>query len=82
MKLLIYYRLSYWRYVMSYNAECQARYNATKKGKARKRRWQQNMTPEQREKQRIAKREYMRRRRKCAKEEELQKSNFFVEATS
>lgn len=67
---------------MSYNAECQARYNATEKGKARKRRWQQNMTDDQREKQRIAKCEYMRQRRKCAKEGKLQELNFFVEATS
>lgn len=67
---------------MNYDPECQARYNATEKGKARKRRWQQNMTPEQKEKQRISKCEYMRRRRKCAKEEKLQKSNFFVEAIS
>ena len=47
---------------MSYDSEAQARYNATEKGKARKRKWQQNMTPEQKEKQRIAKRDYMRRK--------------------
>jgi hypothetical protein len=47
---------------MSYDPETQARYNATEKGKARKRKWQQSMTPEQLEKQREAKREYMRRK--------------------
>lgn len=45
-----------------YDPKVQARYNATEKGKARKREWQQNMTPEQKEKQKIAKREYMRRK--------------------
>ena len=48
---------------MAYDPESQSRYNATEKGKARKRKWVEQMTPEQREKQRIAKREYMRRKR-------------------
>ena len=52
---------------MSYNAEVQARYNATEKGKSRKRRWAAKMTEEQREKQRLAKREYQKRRREKLK---------------
>lgn len=51
-----------------YDKPSQDRYNATDKGKARKRRWQQNMTDEQREKQRIAKREYARRKRQEKKQ--------------
>ena len=47
---------------MPYDPEAQARYNATDKGKARKRKWQQNMTEEQKEKQRISKRDSMRRK--------------------
>lgn len=53
---------------MAYDAKSQAKYNATEKGKARKRKWADNMSPEQKEKQRIAKRDYMRRKR--AKEQE------------
>lgn len=53
-----------------YDAEAQARYNATEKGKARKRKWQQNMSPEQLEKQRQAKKEYMRRKRAEKKQTE------------
>lgn len=46
-----------------YHKPTQDRYNATEKGKARKRKWQQNMSPEQKEKQRLAKLAYMRRKR-------------------
>jgi hypothetical protein len=52
---------------MAYDPEAQAKYNATEKGKARKRKWQQNMTEEQREKKRLANREHMRRKRAEAK---------------
>lgn len=52
---------------MSYDAIVQARYNATEKGKARKRKWAANMTEEQREKQRLAKKEYQRKRRAAMK---------------
>lgn len=52
---------------MSYDAIVQARYNATEKGKARKRKWAANMTEEQKEKQRLAKKEYQRRRRQKLK---------------
>lgn len=52
---------------MSYDAIAQARYNATEKGKARKRKWAANMTEEQKEKQRLAKKEYQRRRREKLK---------------
>ncbi|MFM6067370.1 MAG: hypothetical protein ACKPBB_11345 [Sphaerospermopsis kisseleviana] len=54
---------------MAYDPESQARYNSTEKGKARKRKWAENMTPEQKEKQRIAKRDYMRRKRAKEKEQ-------------
>lgn len=40
-----------------------SRYNATKKGKARNRKAQSNLSPEQKELQRIRKRDYMRRKR-------------------
>jgi hypothetical protein len=52
---------------MSYDAITQARYNATEKGKARKRKWAENMTEEQKEKQRLAKKEYQRKRRAAMK---------------
>ena len=52
---------------MSYDPEAQAKYNATEKGKARKRKWQQNMSEAQREKKRLANREHMRRKRAEAK---------------
>ena len=52
---------------MSYDAITQARYNATEKGKSRKRKWAANMTEEQKEKQRLAKKEYQRRRREKLK---------------
>ncbi len=39
------------------------KYEKSDKGRARKRKWAQSMTAEQREKQRIAKRDYMRRKR-------------------
>lgn len=39
------------------------RYNATEKGKARNRKAQANLSPEQKELQRIRKRDYMRRKR-------------------
>lgn len=55
---------------MSYDPETQARYNATEKGKARKRKWQRSMSPEQLERQREAKREYMRRKRAERKQAE------------
>ena len=48
---------------MAYDEPTQKRYNATEKGKLRKRKWAANMTPEQREKQRESKREHMRRKR-------------------
>lgn len=51
-----------------YDKPSQDRYNATDKGKARKRKWAENMTPEQKEKQRIAKREYARRKRQEKKQ--------------
>ena len=57
---------------MSYDSEAQARYNATDKGKARKRKWQQNMSEEQKEKQRIAKRDYMRRKLAEKKQQDSQ----------
>ncbi|MFM6344668.1 MAG: hypothetical protein ACKPKT_10910 [Dolichospermum sp.] len=46
-----------------YDPESQTRYNDTPKGKARKRKWAQNMTPEQQEKQREAKRLSAQKRR-------------------
>ena len=48
----------------------QDRYNQSDKGRERKRKWQQNMTDEQREQQRIAKRDYMRRKRANSKQNE------------
>lgn len=51
------------------------RYNATEKGKARNRKAQANLSPEQRELQRIRKRDYMRRKRaegKAKKEQDNQ----------
>lgn len=57
---------------MPYDSEAQARYNATDKGKARKRKWQQNMSEEQKEKQRIAKRDYMRRKLAEKKQQDSQ----------
>jgi len=44
------------------------KYEKSDKGRARKRKWAQSMTAEQREKQRIAKRDYMRRKRSEDKE--------------
>jgi hypothetical protein len=46
-----------------YDPMSQSRYNATEKSKARKRKWIANMTLEQQEKQREAKRESARKRR-------------------
>jgi DNA-binding PadR family transcriptional regulator len=54
---------------MTYDPESQARYNLTEKGKARKRKWAANMTPEQQEKQREAKRLSARKRRAREKED-------------
>lgn len=45
-----------------------SRYNSTEKGKARKRKWAANMTDEQREKQREAKRLSAQKRRARDKE--------------
>lgn len=49
---------------MAYHAETQARYNETQKGKARRLRWLENMSEEQKEKVLLAKREYIARKRK------------------
>lgn len=56
---------------MTFNNEArlkaQLKYDKTEKGKARKRKWAENMTEEQREKQRLAKKEYQRKRRAAMK---------------
>jgi|LakMenEpi03Aug12_release.lakeMendotaPanAssembly.Ray.scaffolds.fasta_scaffold1296674_1 hypothetical protein len=49
---------------MAYYAECQSCYNATERGKQRKRRWTQNLTDQQIEEKRAYIREYMRQYRK------------------
>lgn len=46
------------------------RYNQTEKGKARNRKAQANLSPEQKELQRIRKRDYMRRKREEKKQED------------
>lgn len=56
---------------MAYHAETQARYNETQKGKARRLRWLENMSEEQKEKVLLAKREYIARKRKEKKLERL-----------
>lgn len=45
----------------------QKRYNKSEKGKARNRKAQANLSPEQKELQRIRKRDYMRRKRAADK---------------
>ncbi len=47
-----------------------SRYNQTEKGKARNRKAQANLSPEQKELQRIRKRDYMRRKRAEKKQQE------------
>lgn len=47
--------------------KAQLKYEKTEKAKARKRKWAENMTEEQREKQRLAKKESQRRKRAAIK---------------
>jgi hypothetical protein len=52
-----------------------SRYNQTEKGKARNRKAQANLSPEQKELQRIRKRDYMRRKRAADKIKSCTKCN-------